>query len=470
MKPTLCSLPEEIIEIIAGGLRPTNVCCLRRVSKKLNIKTFSHFSRHCFGTFHTDLSVNSLNDLEYLSTQEHLKLHLHSLVIRLSRDKEDRNPTFLNTFGQGFEWNRHSAGYLTAPLPGLQVLVQLLVDRLLNCRSFGIKAFEPTQPFPRDLSSERDISNVLNASDALNLVFTMIAERHLHVEHLGINLIFDEHLEWNRINAQQFTTHKFSKHWAKLSSLTIDTPNWRFGGRGSSMGHLLDLIPSAVNLRKLVFRGGCARGNKLLDRLCLMDSLPEIQELKFNTLTVSGRRLMRFMSRLRHSLKTVTLDTIFLTSRPWASMLSVMANDLPLLQNLLIKNANYHNPDTHKKSCTVFPALCFNLADLQADQGLIQAKVRSWSGHRNISHIRYTGPRMKWFLEHLAESTAEFYTPELPIDPPPHLPVALPPARRQRYRAMYSFPPYSGYSPGFQALEVGVGTIVDIVYKEVYRR
>lgn len=130
-------LSSELIELIARQLEPDDLFAFRLVCRAFNEATFC-FSRTCLATVRTDLSRESLQELEALAANERLRTQVRTLLFHGTTD-----------IGRGFVWHRHSpSGYLSSPLqvPAVQTLRHLLLHRLVNCRSFQV--YSPSRGRP----------------------------------------------------------------------------------------------------------------------------------------------------------------------------------------------------------------------------------------------------------------------------------------------------------------------------------
>jgi len=212
MAPTLCSLPVEVIQIIAKLLSHKDICNFRLVSKELEAKIFDYFSYYYFALFKTDLSLKSMKDLEDLSNDKHLHRSVRYLLIQC----KPTGPiwpanTVGSTLGGGFTWNRDPAGHLTGPQKCLEVFYRLLIEKLVNCKSISINS----QWDPADKGGEIPGPGILTALDALTLVFSMISDKGLEIKSFAFNLRRGcESLD--RLDIQQTKTPKFLKSWANL--------------------------------------------------------------------------------------------------------------------------------------------------------------------------------------------------------------------------------------------------------------
>lgn len=217
MAPTLSSLPDETAGIISNNLRRQDISNIRLVSKEMYRKSLHRFQQACFGTFYTDFSTDSLTELEALSNQEHLKCHLQKLVIRQSRDDVCKDGSRDVSLGRGIKWNRHSEGYITADAPGYQRLLRILAEKLVNCRSICIEATNWSRAATR---GEHPGTDIVNASDAINLVFTMLTGGTLRLKHFQL-CTWKMDFDICRLNIKHFQCPHFLSSWAKLSSLSI---------------------------------------------------------------------------------------------------------------------------------------------------------------------------------------------------------------------------------------------------------
>lgn len=403
MAPLLCSLPGETIHFIATKLPHKDVLNLRLVSKDLHDKTFHHFSRVCFGTFRTDLSLQSLKDLEDLSNQEHLRRFLHTLLIKCTPANPDQPyETLDNTLGRGFVWTRNSTGQLNTPQPALEVLFRLLIDKLVNCKSFHIdNDFDPREELEMNLAPD-----IVTTPDALTSIFGMIAEKGLDVLSFGIHLHSGCN-DFSRLDLQQIKTPEFSKSWAKLQSLHINS----FDVYPGELDWIMDLIEHAKNLRKLTLSCDRIYSVFMIHRASLLSSLAQLEELRLESVYLRDLSLFAILSRLKPTLRVLVLDRVELHRGTWSSVLATIWSLCPNLNELSITH-----PSTSSESLrfvpTVFPLLFFNPLVLRSSNGLINFTNTKIAGQRQVVGVKYRGPQMEQILNLLSKSAIECQPPE----------------------------------------------------------
>jgi hypothetical protein len=449
MAPMLCSVPGEIIQVIATKLPHKDILNLRLVSKELNDKTFHHFSHVCFGTFQTDLSLKSMKDLEDLSNQKHLRRFLHTLLIQCTPMSPGEPYKALgNTLGRGFVWARNSAGHLTAPQPGLEVLFHLLTEKLVNCKSFRIdNAFDPNEKQGESLGP-----SILTTLDALTSIFSMIAEKGLDVTSFGIHLHRGCE-NFSRLDIQQTKTPEFLKSWANLQSLYIDSLDVIPG----ELDWIMGLIEHATNLQRLTLSCDQLWGFVLIHRASPLRNLAQLEELRLQAVYVPEQTLLALLSRLKLTLRVLVLDRVELHRGTWPLVLGTIARLCPHLKDFSIAH-----PWTRRGDLafipTVFPLLSFNPLVLQSANGFIRFTITKLAGQRQVIGVKYRGLRMAQLLTLLSESAVECQTPRLPSAPRPQLRMDPNVAEGgQRYRLSYS---YTG--PSFC---MRFGEVVTIIFK-----
>ena len=237
MAATLTSLPIEVTDLIAKELPwwKNDLLKLRSVCRDLYVKTFRRVGQEYFTTIRRDLSNKSLQKLKDISKHEQLRHHVRVLFI--DADSPD-------DFGSGISWPRHSSGHLSAPLPVIEILRDVLLGGLVNCRSFNFQ-FDY-----HNLSTSHSHDDYrLSEDDTVALIFAVIADTGLPVEsfHMPISdWVYEGSIDMSRIDCLQYHTPQFRDGWAHLQELqlnhvfTPDDLDWTSG-----------LVLGAPNLRKL---------------------------------------------------------------------------------------------------------------------------------------------------------------------------------------------------------------------------
>ena len=162
------TLPIEIVQLIASTFEPVDLFSIRLVCRELYRKTLHHFIHTYFATIRTDLTPKSLQRLQNISDTAHLAQHVEVLHIA----------NIDGTLGRGFQWHRHPSGLLAVPLVGADLLRNILVTKLVKCRSFLIDSYDEVQ--------QRDETEFLIPGDAIGIVLSIVAETHLAIRSFTI--------------------------------------------------------------------------------------------------------------------------------------------------------------------------------------------------------------------------------------------------------------------------------------------
>ncbi|KAI9879848.1 MAG: hypothetical protein M1830_006871 [Pleopsidium flavum] len=384
MTSKLCTLAVELIEHIASVLEPLDLFSLRLVCKGLNEKTLHYFARTYLTTVQTDLSYKSLKELKELSAHEQLSHHIQTLLIKEG----------LNDIGRGFLWNRHPSDHLLAPLSGIQMLQDILLNNLVNCRSFHIYGAH----------AEEDLyeSDWLTSSDAIAIILTIIAETSLPIRSFYVDF-----RKWGtgkvdakRLHTLQYQKPEFRTAWTHLQelcleqSMTLDTFDWA-----------LRLVLCATNLQKLTLDFEFDHSISFIDRLSSTDSFPKLQELKLSCAYVTVELISRFLLRFRDSLRALLFRHIIIdddSGGTWISVLSNLRSNLPLLESICVNHLKEFKPG--EKGRITFPALSDNPVVPGLQGGRFELIGKKFHGSPRIFGVSYCGPRMDVALEILARS------------------------------------------------------------------
>ena len=381
MASKLCALAVELVEHIASPLEPADLFSLRLVCKELNEKTFQCFGHTCFTIIRTDLSRKSLQKLEALSEHEQLRHHARALLIMGPND-----------IGRGFPWDRHRSGHLLAPLPGVQMLRDILFCKLVNCRSFHIYRDHEAEDFY--------MSDCLTPSDVVAIILNIIAETSLPVKSFCVDF-----RKWGtgkvdakRLHFSQYQNPEFGTAWAHLQELSLeqtmtpDTFNWA-----------MELVLRAINLQKLTLKFEFNHSASFVDRLSSADTLPGLKELKLSCFYVTVEILSRLLLRFRSSLRALSFWHVSIQAGgTWMSVLRMLRSDLPLLESICVNHLKEFEPG--EKGRIMFPALSENPV-VPGSQGRDFSLVsKRFRGEPRIFGVSYSGPEMDVALEILARS------------------------------------------------------------------
>ncbi|MCJ1304731.1 hypothetical protein MMC08_007544 [Hypocenomyce scalaris] len=395
MASKLSTLPTELIELIASALEPIDLCSLRLVCKEVHKNTTDCFGHTCLTTFRTDLSRKNLQKLEELSRQKHLRHHVQTLLIKDLRDD-------LRQFyglGEGFSLHRHPSGYLLDPLPGVQMLQGILLNRLLNCRSFYIYS---------DYASEESYeSGLLMPSDAVGIILAIIAETSLPVKSFSVDFLshgtgsFDA----QRLHMPQYRKPEFRTGWAHLQELSLEQSM-----KSDAFDWAMDLVLHATGLRKLSLDFQHQNSASFIDRLSLTERLPGLQELQLSGASLTVETISGFLLRFCNSLRALTFRHVHIESGgTWVSVLKVLRSDLPLLERVCvdwIRELNSRESEVYPGAyaSVMFPKLSDNPVVPGSQGRRFKLREKKRAGEKRIVGASYHGPEMHVALGILASS------------------------------------------------------------------
>ena len=257
--------------------------------------------------------------------------------------------------GQGFQWHRHSSGYLEAPLPGLEKLQYLLAHNLPNCRSFHI--YVPgCQP--------KDKFDALTPTDVVALILRMVpflsieASNSLPVKSFIVDCASPTTvvtarrgiIDAKRLQMWQYRQPSFREAWAHIQELVFhqlleaETLKWA-----------IDLILDATSLRKLsVIVGRSSR--PFLERLCQVTSQHSLESFKLICAHASVEILSRLVERFHDTLCVLSLSNIYLQRlTDWPIILGRLGNQAPFLHSVSISGLTTSSSEVNQ--VVMFPSL-----------------------------------------------------------------------------------------------------------------
>ena len=382
MASEVSTLPFDLVQLIAGALESTDLCSLRLVCKKLNEKTLHYFGRTCLASLRTDLSRQNLQELKEFSENLQLSFHVQTLLIK----------TGPRGLGRGFSWHRHPSGYLVDPLPGFQVLRGILVNSLVNCRSFHIPS----------LTRQEDSNNIgsITPTDAIGILLAVIAETSLSVKSfsLGYRIQGTGEIDGRRLHMPRYQTPEFRTAWAHLRELFLEQPM-----TSDTSDRALELVVRAPNLRKLSLRLRYDRPCSFLDRLVSADTLHGLQDLELSAASVTAEMISRLLLRSLNSLRALSLWHVYMgDGDTWASVFRAWKTTLPFLERISVTWLREH------RGQRVYRVLFPRLSCIPVVPGLagrqIEVHYRSLWGEWMVAGASYQGPGMDVALETLASS------------------------------------------------------------------
>ena len=419
MKPTLPTLAIELVELIACWLGPADLCSLQLVCKNLRQKPIRLFGAR-FTTVRTDLSQKSLQKLQEISEDDHLRLYVEKLLIKENKPEE---------LGQDFQWHRHSSGYLEAPIPGFEKLQYLLAHNLSNCRSFHI--YDPGY-------GPNDKSDVFTPTDVVALILSMVpflsieASNSLPVKSFivdcasppvvvtprrgiidGTSFIVDcasptkvvaarrGMIDAKRLQMWQYRQPSFREAWAHIQELVLHqflepkTLDWG-----------IHLIIDATSLRKLsVIVGRSSR--PFLERLSQVTSLHSLESFKLTCAHTSVEVLSRLIERFHDTLRVLSLSNIYLQRlTDWLIILGRLGNQAPFLHSVSISGLTTSSSEVNQ--VIMFPSLVIDpVVPESGGRKLTLIKDRTW---QKIFGVEYQGPRVDKALDKLVKAVEYFQT------------------------------------------------------------
>lgn len=413
--PQFPGLAAEIIELIASYLEYADIFSLRLVCVELQRKTFHYFSHNCFSVVHTDFSRESLEKLKDLSQDNQIKNHVRRMVLKGASSPWAKSE---KTIGEGFVWKRNLSGQLVYPLPGAELLADILCN-LVNCRSFQLCRTAQLPSTPRQVTNHHPTT--LTPLDAVSVFQSIIFQKKLVMTSFDLELTpSDMGLVPSMYAVSQLDetstrqTKPFQGAWTNLQELVLK-PNLYIKG---SLGVCVDLITNAKILRKLTITSFVSWDlSKVMDQVCLKGISPNLEELHINSGTVEGPSLLNFLASVSESLRVISFHHVHLHGGSWSSIIKDIKTSLPNLQDisvcLLTQRAQYMGSRRLPRTKTlVFPALYDNLVMFGTGDGefemLSESGIPDSREYMNLVGCRYDGPRMALALEILEHSMVEF--------------------------------------------------------------
>ena len=396
----------EIIDLIADELDRTDILSLRYVCRELNRKTLHHFGHTCFRTVRTDLSRKSLQKLQELSEAESLRHHVHILFIKIASTVRERMYTDPE---EQVLWPRHLSGYLEAPAPGTQQLRDILLEKLVNCRSFHIHG-------PDDVEQPYDSGHLL-PSDAIGVILAVIAETSLPVKSFFVDYRRNQYsgggrIDLKRLQLQPYQHPRFKSGWAYLQELYLD-----YYIDSDDSDWALNLILHAPNLQKLSLNFNQGADVPLIHRLTSEHRLPRLQSLRLACAQVTVEQISKLLTNSYDSLHVLALRFVTIGSGgSWGEIFRELRAKFSRLESISLGWLRKETAD--ERSLVSFSTLHKNplvpgsertmpRSDCRLLQpwGLpITLTYKKWCGETRVFGVRYHGSQMDVVLKILIES------------------------------------------------------------------
>lgn len=236
MAVQFASFPTEIVSTVAGQLQSSDLCALRLICRELHNKTLHLLYRVDFTTLRMDLSVASLPRLKEISKHQDIPRYVQQLNIKKSALSMTRD-----NFGQGFHFSRKASGCLLAPIPRFELLRDVLVSKLIYCRSFHVGC--------DNLSEYQYRSDYLGISDCISILLTIVIQTCLSVRLFCIDNSDSNNyeLDGNRFEDIQYRSLQFRNAWSSVQELVLIQNMKR-----ETIYLMLELVLSTKDLRKLI--------------------------------------------------------------------------------------------------------------------------------------------------------------------------------------------------------------------------
>ena len=311
-------MPDDVLILIAGALVDLkDFLSLRLVCKNLYRKTKQRFSHSCLATINTDLSRQHLRELTHLAADKELAPGVQALRI-------NHSPAIL---GQGFIWERHSAGPLANPASNEtgDLLVALLTTDLINCRSFHIGG---------RCADEDDYGfDDVTPTDAINFLLAIIARTGIVPKLFSIELRKNGtgRMDGKRLALQQYQTPAFTEAWQKLENLRLELTLSRANFDG-----MVQLVTVATNLKVLWLNlDFCLCDEFVSSTIAAVGALQCLRELHIKDLFVSEELLLGFLAACSKNLRALSIH--FVTLREggsWHDIFRHLSSHAPLLDQI----------------------------------------------------------------------------------------------------------------------------------------
>jgi hypothetical protein len=384
----LPKLPVEVIDFVAGSLEPTDLFSLRFVCRELNLKTLHYFGRTHFSTVRTNLTSQSLQKLHDISEKKHLRDHVQTLFIKESDGYGQRD------LGEGFYWPRHPSGCLQAPLVGVERLRDILVNDLVQCKSFRIHGHGGTNEYKSDR---------LDPIDAVGIILAIIAETSLPVKSFFMD--FHNHntgsVDAKQLQMDLYRQPQFRKAWAHLEELRLELTM-----KSDTFDWAMDLLSHAPSLRKLSMNFSSGFFASFFSRSVSFSHIfTGLQDLRLGHAWVKVETLSSLLLHSRDSLRALSFWFVNIESGgTWATVLSDLRNILPHLESISIFWSMEWEHSESRTPYVMFPTLHENPVVPGTQGREFQLRYKKWKGERRVFGASYHGPGTGVALEILAKS------------------------------------------------------------------
>ncbi|KAL4953447.1 hypothetical protein BDW69DRAFT_200180 [Aspergillus filifer] len=388
----LRKLPPELLLEINECLDASALCSLRLSCKFHCACTLHHFGKTYLNTIQSDLSLLSLQRMEYLTRNPRLCPYVHSLdIIGGNRD----------TLGIGLSWKRPASGLRLFLAQKPFQRLQNIILRLENCRSFRLHKHSwgswtgPLSPFHGItiiLSIVAGLERPLRELSILfkpltSLCYTGIGQAMMTISRVDKALLQDP-----KLIAACSTLEKFTFRQA------VNTPD--------SVDFVMQIIQHATRLQRLSIDADCANFSDILMSRLYSDQTVralKLRELRLKDIRAgSSEALNDFIASFKHSLTSISLAGIHLSSGTWPSLLRALAEFLPTRTQFSTLYAGGWICFLLMRQDPLIPSHVHIVID--PARGIkVPFSVSLLCGSWGISRLTYSGPRADIALNALAD-------------------------------------------------------------------
>ena len=402
MPVDLFQLPVEIVQSIGIPLALPDLCSLRLVCREISKRINRQFGDAAFGLVRLDLTPKSLQRLRDIADSAFAE---YVLALYIPHENGE--------LGRGYLWHRYPSGNLAIPLVRTVLLQDVIVNKLVRCRSFHVECFYYYGEF-----SGLDETTYLTPSDVVGILVYIIARAGLAVRSFNVIMrpgpyAYGCLLDSRRVQMCMSRTPGFIAAWQDLEELVLDSPV-----SSDQVEWVLGLIASAPKLRKLAItlRWDTRRS---LQRLMAAHSSWNLTSFRLTVACETQGMLLRIIYFSRNTLLHLELSTVsIIGDGTWNALLIDLQAKLPSLKGLSLYWL-YQNEDTPGREYVTFSGLAANPiapgsdrqydtdGDLISDSRLLNALERpielQWVNDCVVG-VSYTGLGMHHFLNALLDT------------------------------------------------------------------
>ncbi|KAI9841924.1 MAG: hypothetical protein M1837_000310 [Sclerophora amabilis] len=319
MASAFAALAVEIIELIAEASDPADLISLRLVCKGLYRKTLHCFGQKFFTTVRTDLSCSSLQKLQNIAEEEPLRHHVQTLLIKRSPTQSGR---WFHDPEQDLRWRRHPSGYLEIQDSEFRLLRRVLVEGLVNCRSFNVHGHDDVDGLYE--------SNRLTPSDAVGIILAIVADTSLPVKSFSVDFSPNStgRLDAKRLQLPLYQQPEFRSGWSHIQELLLE-----YSIDSNDLDWALDLVLHAPKLERLSLNF-YDHSSQFINRLTKEGQLPALQSLRLTSAYVTVESISKLLMSCRDSLRELSLKFVRLEhGGAWATVLRELRSNFSLLES-----------------------------------------------------------------------------------------------------------------------------------------